>query len=231
MDIDHECPYRAKNEYCTHSIRLFQKLPEEDQAFLVENARHIQRPKGTILAEENSEINAILIIRSGRVKTRRIDTNGEEHILDVLHDGQAIWHGMFLEDHIYHYDVVALTDVSLCLIQREDFLSTLAVHPTTALYLIEMLSTELQDANEKAYLLSLHAMDDRVGQFLLFRDARCIGKEIELKLEDIAASISLRPETVSRVIAKFEKAGAVKRLGRGKLLVTDREKLRALAHA
>ena len=74
-------------------------------------------------------------------------------------------------------------------------------------------------------------MDDRVGQFLLFRDARCIGKEIELKLEDIAASISLRPETVSRVIAKFEKAGAVKRLGRGKLLVTDREKLRALAHA
>ena len=48
----------------------------------------------------------------------------------------------------------------------------------------------------KAYLLSLHDVDDRVGQFLLFRDARCIGKEIELKLDDIAASISLRPETV-----------------------------------
>lgn len=231
MDYDKECPYRARNEYCTHAIRLFQKLPDEDQASLVERARHIHRPRGTVLAEENSEIDAILIIRHGKVKTRRIDANGEEHILDVLHDGQAIWHGMFLEDHVYHYDVVAITDVALCLIERHDFIAVLSEHPSTALYLIEMLSTELQDANEKAYLLSLHDVDDRVGQFLLFRDARCIGKEIELKLDDIAASISLRPETVSRVITRFEKEGAVRRIGRGKLLVTDRQKLSALSHA
>ena len=61
---------------------------------------------------------------------------------------------------------------------------------------------------------------------MLDRDVRCVGPEIKLKLEDIAASIGLRPETVSRAMSQFVKAGLIRRLGQGKIMVIDRSGLK-----
>ena len=47
-----------------------------------------------------------------------------------------------------------------------------------------------------------------------------------MRLSDIAASISLREETVSRSLAKLRRAGYVERVGQGVLEVKDREGLR-----
>jgi DNA-binding IclR family transcriptional regulator len=63
---------------------------------------------------------------------------------------------------------------------------------------------------------------------LLHRDERCINREINLKLEDIAASVGLRPETVSRILSAFEREELVKRLGRGRLKVIDRPGLETI---
>ncbi len=96
--------------------------------------------------------------------------DGEERVLDVLHDGQAIWHGMFLEDHVYHYSVGCLSDVQFCSIKRTAFEKVLERHPDVALSLIQMLSTELDEAEERAALLSVHNPRVRLAGFLLCRD-------------------------------------------------------------
>lgn len=223
-----DCPYRGTCTLCTESIRLFKELPKEEQLRLIENSIHTSHPRGTVLAHEGDAINEVLIIRSGRVKTCHIDISGDEHILDILHDRQAIWHGMFLRDHTYQYDIVALSDVSLCRISRSDFMEVLRRSPETAMYLIEMLSTELQDANEKSFLLSIRSPEERIAAFLLFRDARAVGSIIEMKLDDIAASIGLRPETISRYLSRMEKKNLIRREGQGKLRVCDREKMKRL---
>ena len=49
-----------------------------------------------------------------------------------------------------------------------------------------------------------------------------------MKLDDIAASIGLRAETVSRCISKLEEQQLITRLGQGKLKVTNRSKLSEL---
>lgn len=223
-----DCPYRGTCALCTESIRLFKELPKEEQIHLIENSIHTSHPRGTVLAHEGDAINEVLIIRSGRVKTCHIDISGDEHILDILHERQAIWHGMFLRDHTYQYDIVALSDVSLCRISRSDFMEVLRRSPETAMYLIEMLSTELQDANEKSFLLSIRSPEERIAAFLLFRDARAVGSIIEMKLDDIAASIGLRPETISRYLSRMEKEKLIRREGQGKLRVCNREKMKRL---
>ena len=225
---DKECPFRIKEHLCTECIRLFKELPHEEQVDLIRKSSHTFHPKGTILAHAGDSIDEVLIIRAGRIKTCQSDMNGDEHILDILHEGQAIWHGMFLRDHTYRYDIIALTDVTMCRISRENFMEVLQANPRTAIYLIEMLSSELQDANEKAYLLSIKRPMERVAAFLLFRDARCIGSMIHMKLEDIAASISLRPETISRILSKMEKEGLIKRYGHGKIRVIDRGNMKKM---
>ena len=91
--------------------------------------------------------------------------------------------------------------------------------------LIAMLSTELKEAKEKAQLLSIRQPLIRLAGFLLDKDKTCSDHVICMKLDDIASSIGLRPETVSRCIRKLEEQKLIIRLGQGKLRVTERMKL------
>ena len=219
------CGFRKQGRYCISNIRLFRDLPAPIQEQLIGKAVHSSHARGSFLVANGDEIRSALIIRSGKIKISRSEASGEEHILDVLHDGQAVWHGIFLKDHVYHYDVICLTDVQLCEIPREELLSVFRENPQVTMNLIGMLSTELDEAEEKALLLSIREPKKRLAEFLLYRDRRCLGGEIHLKLEDIAASVNLRTETVSRNIAQLARDGLIERRGRGRLCVTDRDRL------
>lgn len=225
---DGSCFYQKEGTLCTKNIRLFKELDDDAQAFLTDRAIHRSFSKGTMIRNIGDPMDAILIIRSGRLKTVRFDADGEEHILDILHDGQAIWHDMFLSEPVYHYSVAAVTDVLLCIIRREDFLAMLEKKPKAAFSLIAMLSTELQEAKEQILLLSIREPRVRLAGFLLDRDHKCIGPEIHLRLEDIASAVSLRPETVSRNLKRFENEGLIERRGNGRLFVTNRDGLKQI---
>ncbi|ERL08661.1 Crp/Fnr family transcriptional regulator [Olsenella profusa] len=208
------------------SIPLFAALPTETHTRLMRGAHQSTYPRGSVIAHEGDPIDAVLIVREGRIKTFHVNVDGEEHVLDVLHDGQAVWHGLFLPDHTYHYSVGCLTRVSLSSIRRQEFEGALLAHPEGALKLVHILSGELDAAEEKLMMLGVRDPRQRLADYLLHRDARCLGGEIDLKLEDIARSINLRPETVSRTFTSFEHDGLVVRLGRGRLKVLDHAALR-----
>ena len=104
------CGFRKQGRYCISNIRLFRDLPAPIQEQLIGKAVHSSHARGSFLVANGDEIRSALIIRSGKIKISRSEASGEEHILDVLHDGQAVWHGIFLKDHVYHYDVICLTD-------------------------------------------------------------------------------------------------------------------------
>ena len=216
------CPFHVKNTTCTKQIRLFQALPDDVQQELIASATSIQRHKGYVFASDGDPVTSILIIRKGNIKTYRLDAAGNEYLPDVLHEEQAIWHDMFLKEPVYHYSIEAMSDVDVCEISTETFLSVLNHHPEAALSLIQMLSTELTAAKEKILLLSIRSPEVRTAGFLLERWNKSGDDIICFKLEDIAATISLRMETISRTLRKFEKAGMISRLGKGKIRITDR---------
>lgn len=219
------CPYRQDNTSCMDKIRLFRGLPEKSREKLMAGVLHRSYEAGHVLIEEEEKVRFIVVIRKGRVKICRSDAGGEEHILDILHDGQAIWHDLFLKEPVYHYSAVCLTDVDACLFSREEFMRIITGEPEMALGLIAMLSTELTEEKEKVMLLSIRDPDTRLAGFLLDRDEKCLNGHISMKLSDIAASISLRQETVSRSLTRLQKAGYLERTGRGELKVTDRQGL------
>ena len=222
----HNCAFSRAGSSCMDNIRLFADLPVSAKRELLACSRHSVHTRGSIIVHEGDAIESIIVVRSGRIKTFRSSSDGEEYVLDVLHDGQALWHGMFVDDHIYRYSVACLTRVELCRIHRADFEALLANHPDVALGLIRMVTTELDVAEEKIMMLSIRDPRRRLAEYLLLRDRQCAGPEIRLKLDDIAASVGLRPETVSRNIARFVREGLIERPGRGRLRVVDVEGLR-----
>ena len=219
------CPYEKEGTTCMDKIRLFRGLPEASREKLMEGVIHRSYAAGRVLIEEEEKVRYILVIRRGRVKICRSDAGGEEHILDILHDGQAIWHDLYFKEPVYHDSAVCLTDVDACLFSREEFMRIITGEPEMALGLIAMLSTELTEEKEKVMLLSIRDPDTRLAGFLLDRDEKCLNGHISMKLSDIAASISLRQETVSRSLSRLQKAGYLSRTGRGELKVIDRQGL------
>lgn len=227
----HDCAFSRAGSSCMDNIRLFADLPSPAKRELLARARHTTHESGAIIAHEGDPIESIIVVRSGRIKTYHSTSDGEQYVLDVLHDGQALWHGLFLDNHTYGYSVSCLTPVRLCRIHRADVEQMLANHPDVAMGLIRMVCTELDRAEERIMMLSIRNPRRRLAEYLLVRDRSCTGPEIHLKLEDIASSVGLRPETVSRNIARFDREGLVKRTGRGRLLVLDREGLARVSEA
>ena len=223
--VGHDCAFSRAGSSCMDNIRLFAGLPPSAKRELLARARHTAHASGDIIVHEGDPIESIIVVRTGRIKTYRSTSDGEQHVLDVLHDGQALWHGLFLDNRTYGYSVSCLTPVRLCLIHRADVEQMLANHPDVAMGLIRMVCTELDRAEERIIMLSIRDPRRRLAEYLLARDRSCTGPEIHLKLDDIASSVGLRPETVSRNIARFDREGLVRRTGRGRLLVLDREGL------
>lgn len=225
------CTHCKGEKLCAAAIPVFGTLSETLQKSLMDHSVQSVRTKGSFLFQIDEELDSVLIIRKGRVKLCKYDVNGNEYILDILHDGDAIWEPLFLESPIFPYSAVCLSKVELCEIKKSAFMELISERPDIAMHLISILALRLRDANEKALLLSMYDPKVRLAGFLLDRDVRCVGPEIKLKVDDIAASIGLRPETVSRNISQFVKAGYITRLGHGKIMVTDRTGLKALFEA
>ncbi len=87
-----DCSFKAANGTCVNRIRLFAGLPDNAKHDLLARSVRSTHRRGDILVHEGDPIDSVLIVRSGRIKTFRIDPDGVEYVLDVLHDGQAIWH-------------------------------------------------------------------------------------------------------------------------------------------
>lgn len=229
--IQQRCAGCKNGLFCMATIPLLSALPKDVHQSLTEHSIHTTRVEGSSLFQVGEKVDSVFIIRRGRIKLCKYDADGNEYILDIIHDGDAIWENLFLEDAVFPYSAVCLSEVELCEIKKSVFIRLLADRPSVAMHLISLLSLRLNESNEKALLLSIRAPKIRLAGFLLDRDIRCVGPEIRLKLEDIAASIGLRPETVSRNLSRFEKDHLIQRLGQGKIMVTDRAGLKKIYEA
>lgn len=224
MKSDRLEDYDSVQAYLSY-IPLLRDLPEELQLRIVKRSVHKVFEKDDIIFDEGDHVHSVMVIRSGRVKLLRYDMDGKEHILDILHDGDAVWDTLFSGDDIFPYSAVALSEVRLCEIEKSLFEQVIKEDTAAAFNLIGILSQKVRASDEKLVLLTIKDPVSRLAQFLLAKDLTCVTPEIYLKLDDIAASIDLRPETVSRAIKELEKENLILRTGQGKIKVLDREGL------
>lgn len=150
---------------------------------------------------------AIYAVRAGMVKTRRIDEQGREQIFGFYLPGELIGlNGLYSER--YPCDAIALGTVTLCRFAFPQ-LGMLATRlPGIQQTLFRLMSKDIVNA---ALLAGDFSADERLAAFLVNLSERFAERgysptrlHLMMSRSDIANYLRLAPETVSRVLRRFQ---------------------------
>ena len=186
---------------------------------------------GDHIFREGDHFDAIAAVRAGTVKTYVVDRDGHEHVLGFHLPGEIIGLDAIDGDH-YPCNAIALDTVMLC---RFSFpkMAVLATRlPGLQRQLFRLLS---RDIGRAALLAGDWSADQRMAAFLLGMSRRLAARgfsatrfQLTMPRTDIANYLRLAPETVSRVLRRFQTEHLVRVEGRS-LEITDPQALHALA--
>lgn len=206
---------------------LLECLPLESRKKLLKDVVFRTVPANKYIFEEGQSADYICIILSGRVKLSRMDGDGRESIVMWLSEKDTIWESLFLYGGVFPYSAITLTDTRVGKIYRDHFVHILD-NSEASLQIITLLSQKLHDANQRNIILSTPDPLSRIAGFLLYSAERTKDGELHLRLEDIAATIGLRMETVSRKLKTLQQQGFIRRTGNGRLRLEDETSLREI---
>lgn len=186
---------------------------------------------GEHVFREGDRFEAIAAVRAGTVKTYIIDPDGREHVLGFHLPGEVIGLNAIDGEH-YPCNAVALDTVMLC---RFSFprMATLATRlPGLQRHLFRLLS---RDIGRAALLAGDWSADRRMAAFLIAFSQRLAARgfsrnrfQLTMARTDIANYLRLAPETVSRVLRRFQQDGLLL-VDRREVELVGREQLEELA--
>ncbi|MDR6840039.1 helix-turn-helix domain-containing protein [Pseudoxanthomonas sacheonensis] len=186
---------------------------------------------GEHVFREGDPFEAIAAVRAGTVKTYVVDRDGHEQVLGFHLPGEVIGLNAIDGDR-YPCNAVALDTVMLC---RFSFpkISVLAARlPGLQQHLFRLMS---RDIGRASLLAGDYSADQRMAAFLIGLSQRLAARgfspdrfQLTMARTDIANYLRLAPETVSRVLKRFQDDGLLQ-VDRRELELLDRKQLEALA--
>lgn len=186
---------------------------------------------GEHVFREGDPFDAIAAVRAGTVKTYVVDQDGREHVLGFHFPGEVIGLNAIDGEH-YPCNAIALDTVMLCRFSFHKIAVLAAKLPGLQKHLFRLMS---RDIGRAALLAGDWSADQRMAAFLIGLSRRLAARgfspdrfQLTMARTDIANFLRLAPETVSRVLKRFQDDGLVK-VERRELELLDRQKLQALA--
>lgn len=180
---------------------------------------------GTQIFRETDSCPGFPIVLSGRVRVMRSLDNGRELTLYDVEPGEScvMSTGCMLGNVPYRAHGSCLTEVELALIPRLLFDRLLAEFAPFRNEVFGLFTERLSRLMELVEAVGFQRLDQRLAAALLGK-----GQRIEASHEQLAQSLGVSRESVSRQLKHFEDKGWVQ-LGRGAIGIVDPRALRLLA--
>lgn len=214
---------------CLKTVDFLAGMPPDKMKELLRRSVRLKLPKGACLFHAGDSCDAIYIVHKGRVKLCVYDQDGQERIAGVFVEHDVMWEGVLVPDSRYSTSAICMTPTECCCLARQDFEKAIE-EPGVALRIIRLLSQKLHDANRRNLLKSIADPKERVAGLLLYRYRRQASDTVTMKLEEMAGSLSLRPETISRKLKELEREGYVKKTGQSRIQILAPERLMELVN-
>ena len=186
---------------------------------------------GQHVFREGEVFESIAAVREGTVKSYVVDPDGREQVLAFHFPGEIIGFNA-IERASYPCNAVALDVVQLCRFSFSRIADLATQLPGLQKQLFRLMSRDIGNAT---LLAGDHSAEERLAAFLMLLSRRSGaygpgGRSLQLTMPrtDIASHLRLAPETVSRVLRRFQDLGYIHVKSRIVDLV-DGERLGAIA--
>lgn len=193
---------------------LFGGLPPDTLETLLHEARITEQPRGKLLFLRGEPANWFFLLLDGWVKVFRDTPDGEQTVIAIMKPGETIAEAAIFFGSDYPASAEVVDNARLLEIPAGTLLNQLRQDPDLGLKLLGALSMRLRHLVRHIEQLQARSTSQRLGDFLL---ALCEAEEgpVSLKLPYdkslIAARLGMKPESLSRALAKLKKLGVTSR--------------------
>jgi CRP/FNR family transcriptional regulator len=167
----------------------------------------------------------LFAVRTGCLKTYAVDSGGREHVTAFHFPGELVGSEAIYPERCIS-SCVALTGSVVCCLPITDLMRLSRELPGVQMQLMRAMSRDILGSTSIA---GDFTAEERLAAFLVMVSARlyrarkpAAALDLAMSRQDIANYLRLAPETVSRVLARFQKSG---------LLKADRKRITLLDHA
>ena len=211
---------------------LFSRLNQEQLERVSLHSTRLRLSEGEVLFEQDSPANAFYLVTHGMIKLFRLSASGEEKIIEIVSPGQTFAEAlMFLDIKCYPVSAAVLghDGAELISVNADDFAEMLRGSMDTCFMVMAAMSQRLRGMVREIDDLSLQSATCRVADYML----HCVTKggtsfHLEIPKHALASRLSVKPETLSRIIKSLSNKQIIKVAG-SHVDVLDVESLAAKA--
>ncbi len=209
------------NDYREQVLRhpLLALFAPEIQARVLAEAQYRDYHPLALVFRQSDPADRFFMVLRGKVKLFRISADGKEKVVEIIQPGQTFAEAvMFLQKPVYPVCAETLEPVDLISFSNRLMLEQLQQNPQTCLHLLGHLSVRLHQRLDELENLTLQNATQRFALYLVGQVKDRAADEVELDLllpkGLIAARLSIKPETLSRVMAGLRQMELIETSGR-----------------
>lgn len=197
-------------KYHLKSSSLFESLSVEESTVVRNSLIRKEYNKGECLFKEQTFSKGIYIIKKGKVKIFQTNSEGKETIVYIYKKGDYFGYRPLLADEPHPVAAVAMDNVVVSFVPKENFLNILSTSSSLANELIVNLSKEFSVWINKMTVFSQHSVKDRVALSLLILQKVYQRQDdnksvfIDINRDDFASFVGTAKETLVRMLRIFK---------------------------
>lgn len=189
--------------------------------------------KGDLVFDENQKLSGVYVVRDGVCKLTKLSENGKDHIVKLVVKGGLLGHRSVISEDTTNLKAVALSDLEVCFIPKEELLSRLHENNLVAFDMLKDLAHNLKEADNYIVDIANKSVKKRLADLLLYIESN-FGKEkdntlsLMLSREEMANLIGTATESAIRILSQFKADGLVAFSGK-KITILNAEGLEKVA--
>ncbi|MCC7017756.1 MAG: Crp/Fnr family transcriptional regulator [Rhodospirillales bacterium] len=192
------------------SLTIFGKVPADKLETLLKGAQPRSYPKGHLLFQQGDAADGFFVVLSGWVKLFRQTPRGDEAVIHILSRGECFAEAAVFLGGRYPASAIVAEDARLIRISSQPFRQWILAEPEIALGMLASLSARMHHLVNESEQLQTRSATERVAEYILKRCPVQEGSAVIALPYDkslLAARLAMKPESLSRVLAKLRKLG------------------------
>jgi len=205
------------------------RMSAEEQDYAARSCVREHYEKGSLIQRTDESCKGILAVLRGSLRVYIVSDEGREVTLYRIPAGESciLAASCLMESIDFDVLIEAAEESEILVLPAPALRQIMERNGAVELYLYKEAASRFSDVMWGLQQLLFRRLDQRVGRFLWDEISRTGAEELRVTHDEIARDIGSAREVVTKVLKSLA-ADGILALSRGKITVTDREKLKTL---